>query len=77
MKQKGRCYWCERKIYMNKSGIDRQAPDTATLDHFIPRSQGGDNSFDNSVAACLDCNQRKSNQMPSTFLGITKEQSND
>jgi len=29
---------------------------TSTLDHVTPISKGGDNSFDNLVTSCLDCN---------------------
>ena len=32
---------------------------TATLDHVQPVSQGGDNSFDNLVTACLHCNSQR------------------
>jgi hypothetical protein len=32
---------------------------TATLDHLQPVSEGGDNSFDNLVTACLHCNSRR------------------
>ena len=35
-----------------------------TLDHVVPRSRGGDNSFDNLVAACGRCNQRKADRTP-------------
>jgi 5-methylcytosine-specific restriction endonuclease McrA len=30
-----------------------------TLDHVIPRSRGGEHTWDNVVAACIPCNQRK------------------
>ena len=32
---------------------------TATLDHVTPVAEGGDNSLENLVTACLDCNSRK------------------
>lgn len=35
-----------------------------TVDHIIPRSRGGKNSFTNIVAACRDCNSRKGNKTP-------------
>jgi 5-methylcytosine-specific restriction endonuclease McrA len=35
-----------------------------TLDHIIPRSRGGDTSWDNVVAACRPCNVRKGNRTP-------------
>lgn len=35
-----------------------------TVDHVVPRSQGGSNTWINTVAACYDCNQRKANRTP-------------
>ncbi|MFQ5693845.1 MAG: HNH endonuclease [Nitrospinota bacterium] len=33
-----------------------------TIDHVIPRSQGGDTQWENVVAACQPCNSRKGNR---------------
>jgi len=35
-----------------------------TIDHVIPKSQGGATSFKNCVAACTSCNGRKRNRRP-------------
>jgi 5-methylcytosine-specific restriction endonuclease McrA len=35
-----------------------------TLDHVIPRSRGGETSWENLVACCYDCNNRKGNRTP-------------
>ena len=35
-----------------------------TFDHVIPRSRGGQTSWDNIVAACKPCNTRKGSKMP-------------
>jgi 5-methylcytosine-specific restriction endonuclease McrA len=35
-----------------------------TRDHVHPRSRGGTNDWVNSVTACKDCNERKSNRTP-------------
>ncbi len=35
-----------------------------TFDHVIPRSRGGETSWDNIVAACRPCNTRKGHQLP-------------
>ena len=32
---------------------------TATIDHIVPRSAGGDSSWKNLVCACAGCNRRK------------------
>lgn len=37
---------------------------TATIDHVLPKSRGGDFSFRNLVAACHSCNQKKKNRTP-------------
>ena len=36
-----------------------------TVDHVLPRSRGGANSWLNTVAACGGCNQRKDDRTPS------------
>ena len=35
-----------------------------TVDHVIPRSKGGDSSWENIVASCAPCNRRKGNALP-------------
>ncbi len=35
------------------------------LDHVIPRSRGGEHTWENVVAACRRCNARKENHLPS------------
>jgi 5-methylcytosine-specific restriction endonuclease McrA len=34
-----------------------------TVDHVVPRSRGGDHSWENCVAACAQCNHRKADHM--------------
>ncbi len=35
-----------------------------SLDHILPRSQGGGSSWENLVCACIDCNVRKGGRTP-------------
>lgn len=35
-----------------------------TIDHIIPKSRGGDTSFENCVASCKPCNNRKNDRLP-------------
>lgn len=35
-----------------------------TVDHIVPRSRGGELTWENAVAACLRCNHRKGNRTP-------------
>jgi hypothetical protein len=49
----------ERDNYKCKYCAKQLTRFTATLDHVQPVSQGGDNSFDNLVTACLHCNSQR------------------
>jgi 5-methylcytosine-specific restriction endonuclease McrA len=44
------CAYCGRKA--------------TTVDHLMPQSRGGRNTWLNTVAACQDCNARKGNRTP-------------
>ena len=44
--------------YCRYSGSD------LTLDHVLPRSRGGGDTWDNIVTACVRCNVRKGNRTP-------------
>jgi 5-methylcytosine-specific restriction endonuclease McrA len=35
-----------------------------TIDHLVPRSQGGTTTWENVVAACETCNRRKGSRTP-------------
>jgi 5-methylcytosine-specific restriction endonuclease McrA len=39
-------------------------PNELTLDHVIPRSRGGQSTWENLVACCKECNHRKGNSTP-------------
>ncbi len=47
-----RCQYCKRSDL------------TLTLDHVIPKSKGGDDSWENLVAACVKCNNKKGDRTP-------------
>jgi 5-methylcytosine-specific restriction endonuclease McrA len=47
-----RCQYCGSK-------------DRLTIDHVMPRSRGGRDAWDNLVAACVPCNNRKGSRTPS------------
>ncbi|MEB3358180.1 MAG: HNH endonuclease [Synechococcales bacterium] len=38
--------------------------DDLTLDHMVPRSRGGGDSWENIVTACVRCNVKKGNRTP-------------
>jgi 5-methylcytosine-specific restriction endonuclease McrA len=49
-----RCQYCGRKF----------ATSELSLDHILPRSQGGRATWDNIICACLKCNVRKGGRTP-------------
>lgn len=42
----------------------RPRPDELTIDHIVPRAQGGQSTWDNCVLACIDCNHSKADRTP-------------
>lgn len=53
-RDKGHCRYCGVKITRREM----------TIDHYIPRSKGGTNSWKNFVLACGPCNTKKGDSMP-------------
>ena len=41
----------------------------ATIDHIVPRSGGGPDTFENTLAACAYCNTRKGNRSVDEYKG--------
>jgi 5-methylcytosine-specific restriction endonuclease McrA len=42
----------------------RPGSEELTIDHIVPRSQGGLTTWENCVLACVSCNARKANRTP-------------
>jgi len=51
-RDKYQCQYCGKKTH------------ALTIDHVIPKSRGGMDSWDNLVAACVKCNNKKGNRTP-------------
>lgn len=49
-----RCQYCGRRFPTSE----------LSLDHVVPRSRGGESSWENMVCACTDCNARKGGRLP-------------
>lgn len=47
------CQYCFKKLI----------PSEVTIDHVLPRSRGGTNSFTNCVVSCLQCNNKKGDKL--------------
>jgi 5-methylcytosine-specific restriction endonuclease McrA len=54
LRDNNQCQYCSKEL----------PSENLTLDHIIPKSKGGKNTWDNLVAACKKCNQRKGNRTP-------------
>jgi 5-methylcytosine-specific restriction endonuclease McrA len=70
-----------RQVPLSRRGVLRRdehrcaycGKSATTIDHVIPRSRGGEDSWENLVACCLRCNNVKSNRTPGEMgwtLGI-------
>ena len=62
-----------RKVLLTRRNVLRRdghrcvycgAAERLTLDHVLPKSRGGPDSWENLVAACTPCNNRKGNRTP-------------
>jgi len=49
----GECQYCGMKVSLDK----------ATIDHVIPKSRGGRNTWENVTLACAPCNQKKGSSL--------------
>lgn len=57
------CAYCGMRIGDKRRGhvLTKQS---FTVDHILPVSRGGKNTWGNTVCACPPCNQRKADRMP-------------
>jgi 5-methylcytosine-specific restriction endonuclease McrA len=69
----GRCFFCKTRVRLHWKGqFDGEQPDdAATLDHIIPKSQGGRYELQNLVCACRICNARRGSRDAGKFLEST------
>jgi 5-methylcytosine-specific restriction endonuclease McrA len=58
-----RCIYCG-VVAGERQGGHYLARADFTLDHIVPRSRGGRNSWGNTACACARCNQRKGDRTP-------------
>lgn len=62
----GRCVWCGGVVYKH-DGKGPTPPYAATLDHVVPRSQGGTNHHSNLVTCCHRCNSLRGDRDAEAF----------
>ena len=56
------CYYCACEMQLRGG-----APNSATLDHLVPQSRGGQHTHGNTVLACLICNTMRADMPVDTF----------
>ena len=57
-RERGQCFYCLR----------RTSSTVHCLDHVVPRSQSGPNSYRNLVSSCMECNVQKGEKPADDFL---------
>jgi 5-methylcytosine-specific restriction endonuclease McrA len=57
-RERGQCFYCLR----------RTSSTVHCLDHVVPRSQSGPNSYRNLVSSCMECNVQKGEKSADDFL---------
>ena len=50
------CQYCGKKLNLGRGS------EKVTIDHVLPRSRGGPNTWENTVASCERCNNRKADR---------------
>ncbi|MEE7442657.1 HNH endonuclease [Methylobacterium oryzae] len=76
----GRCHYCDGQTFETQHCINGKwqrpagqvSPNEATIDHVIPKSQGGNSYPANLVLCCHTCNQEKGNKPYDEFVEIKR-----
>ena len=58
-----KCQYCGYRCPQNKRGDEDELAELS-IDHIVPRSQGGETTWENCVIACVECNTIKANKFP-------------
>lgn len=66
--QGGKCYYCRRKMSLSGRGCRR-----VTIEHLVRRSDGGNHSNDNVVAACARCNEWRDDIPPEIYKRVCRD----
>lgn len=65
--QRWRCCWCFRPMSCQPGQTD-----SATIEHILPRSQGGKNSWDNLATSCYRCDNLRGTMGVQEFMAVIK-----
>ena len=64
LRDAGTCQYCQKPIILSE----------ATVDHVLPKSRGGKNTWENVTLACAKCNQKKGSRLlENTSLRIARK----
>jgi len=69
IEQAGKCHYCCRPMTKRK---DKRGPATATVDHLMPISRGGETRRKNLKLACAKCNTEKGALTEAEFLNVLR-----
>ena len=61
------CHWCDVATTPTRSD-GHHVPTMRTRDHLIAVADGGPDTFENSVIACAECNQRRGKETSSAIM---------
>lgn len=61
----GKCFYCKKQ--MKKGVWNEQHDDDMTVDHLIPKSQGGEDTKENLVICCRNCNRLRGTKKIADF----------
>lgn len=65
-----KCFYCEREFIPENYGTNM--PCAQTIDHIIPISRRGNNSPENKVDACIECNNLKASMLLDEFKEVVE-----
>lgn len=61
--------WNKNNVFVRDENIcqycgDKLSKSRCTIDHVVPKAQGGKNKWDNTVCSCFKCNNAKGDRTP-------------
>lgn len=66
------CHYCDESMGLPKEN-GKHYPKEITVDHVVPKSQGGSNFLSNLVLACYECNHEYGSQFTKCYCDFCQE----
>lgn len=64
--QLGRCLWCGKRCFLpHHNQLKADENSMATIEHLVPKSQGGTIALYNTAISCFECNNKRSDNAQS------------